>query len=155
MTGDAFSVSDEFFISDDRAKLDLDLVHGFLTKAYWSAGIPRGRVVKAIAHSLCFGVYRRDASADRQIGFARVVTDFAVRAHLCDVFILEDYRGHGLGRRLIGIVLAHPELQHLRRWSLATKDAHALCRRYGFTPLRAPEMMMERVDPDAYSRPRP
>lgn len=147
MTGDAF------YISDEKRKLDLDLVHGFLAKAYWSPGIPRARLATAIQNSLCFGVYRRDG--ERQVGFARVVTDFAVRAHLCDVFILEAYRGHGLGKRLIETILAHPELQRLRRWSLATRDAHELYRRYGFTKLQAPEMMMERVDPDAYDEASP
>lgn len=140
--------SERFYISDDKSKLDLDVIHGYLSKAYWSAGIPRERLAKAIQHSLCFGVYRYDTHA--QVGFARVVSDFAVRAHLCDVFVLETYRSRGLGRRLIEAVLAHPDLQRLRRWSLATSDAQDLYRKFGFTALKAPEMMMERVDPDAY-----
>jgi GNAT superfamily N-acetyltransferase len=144
---------DDFIISDDKTRLDLDVIHGFLHEAYWSAGISRRRVARAIEHSLCFGVY--EAVSDRQVGFARVITDRTVMAHLLDVFILEPYRGRGLGRRLVTAVFAHPELQNLRRWSLATDDAHELYRKFGFKPLTPAqvEMTMQKLDPDAYKRP--
>ncbi len=144
-------MDDGFTISDDKTKLDLDVIHGFLSTAYWSEGIPRARVARAIQHSLCFGVY--ETASGRQIGFGRVISDFAVMAHLSDVFILDAYRGRGLGKRLVATILAHPELQNLRRWSLATNDAHELYRQFGFGPLPAPETQMLKLDPEAYSRP--
>jgi len=143
---------DGFHISDDKTRLDLDVIHGFLSTAYWSAGISRKRVARAIEHSLCFGVY--ESKTGGQVGFARVITDRAVMAHLCDVFIVEGCRGRGLGRRLVAAVLSHPDLQHLRRWTLATSDAHELYRQFGFGPLTAAqvEMTMQKLDPDVYRR---
>ena len=133
----------EFVISTDPARLDLDVIHGYLAgTSYWAAGRAREVVARALRHSLCFGVYR-----DRQqIGFARVVTDFATFAWLADVFILDKYQGAGLGKWLIGCVLLHPDLQGLRRFLLATKDAHGLYRQFGWTELPAPERYMERFD---------
>jgi len=102
MSGDGFT------ISDDKTRLDLDIIHGFLHRAYWSNGVSRKRVARAIEHSLCFGAY--ETASGRQVGFARVITDRTVIAHLLDVFVLEPNRGHGLGKRLVAAALAHPEL---------------------------------------------
>jgi len=137
---------DNFTLSTDPARLDVDAIHAFLTTAYWSPGIPREIVARAIQHSLCFGVY----DGARQIGFARVITDRATYAYLADVFIIEEYRGRGLSKWLIAGILAHPDLQDLRRWGLATRDAHGLYRQFGFTELAAPERWMEIARPDIY-----
>ncbi len=136
---------DPFTISTDPARLDFDVIHGYLQRAYWSPGVPREVVEKATRHSLCFGVYEGDG----QIGYARVISDYAVFAYLADVFILERYRGQGLGKWLVACVLAHPDLQNLRKWMLATRDAHGLYAQYGFRPLPTPAMIMERRSPDA------
>jgi GNAT superfamily N-acetyltransferase len=133
-------------ISCDRDRLDIDAIHEFLTQSYWSPGVPKEVVCKAIANSLCFGVFQ----GTRQIGFARVTTDKATFAYLADVFVLEEFRGQGLGKRLIASVMAHPELQGLRRFMLATRDAHQLYARYGFTPIAAPSRLMEVLRPDVY-----
>lgn len=138
-----------FFVSDDAARIDLDVVHGYLTRSYWSPGISRPRVEQALRNSLVFGVYGADGV---QVGFARVVTDRTTFAYLCDVFILESHQGQGLGKRLMEAVMAHPDLQGLRRFLLATRDAHSLYARHGFTPLKSPERFMERHDPDVYRR---
>ncbi len=138
---------DPYRISTDPHQLDLSVVHGFLTTSYWAAGIPLDVVRRSIEHSLPFGVY----AGDRQIGFARVITDYATYAYISDVFVLPDYRGRGLGRWLVETLVAHPELQGLRRWSLATRDAHALYQHAGFTPISAPERWMERYFPDIYT----
>lgn len=135
-----------YMISTDPARLDLDVVHRFLAKAYWSEGIPRETLERAIQNSLCFGVYVEG----RQVGFARVITDRATYAYLCDVFIVEDYRGRGLGKRLLETIMSHPDLQGLRRWSLLTRDAHGLYRRFGFVPPEMPERYMEITHPDIY-----
>ena len=136
-------------VDSDPARLDLAVVHGFLAASYWARGIPLAVVERAIRHSLCFGLYEGPA----QIGFARVITDRATFAYLADVFVLESHRGRGLGRLLMTAVIDHPELQGLRRWMLATRDAHALYVQYGFTPLRAPESFMQLHDPDVYAEP--
>jgi GNAT superfamily N-acetyltransferase len=128
----------EYVISDDHARLDVDVIHGYLKSSYWAAGRPLERVVLSIEHSLPLGLYKDD----RQIGFARVVTDRATFAYLADVFVLEEFRGAGLGKWLVQIALAHPDLQNLRRWMLATKDAHGLYRQFGFTELKEPERWM-------------
>jgi N-acetylglutamate synthase-like GNAT family acetyltransferase len=137
-----------FLISTDRAKLDLDVIHRFLARSYWAAGVPRATVVRSIENSLCFGVYD---GAD-QVGFARIISDFATFAYIADVFILEPYRDRGLGKELMASIMAHPDLQGLRRWSLATRDAHGLYAQYGFTALENPSRMMEIANPDVYSR---
>jgi GNAT superfamily N-acetyltransferase len=116
-------------ISTDRDRLDLDVVHGFLRTAYWSPGVARETVERSIAHSLPFGLYAPDGA---QAGFARVVSDFAVFAYLGDVFVLPEHRGRGLAVWLVQTVLAHPDLQTLRRFHLATSDAHSLYERFGF-----------------------
>ena len=134
----------EYIISTDRRKLDLNVIHEYLSKrSYWAAGRPMKRIRRSIRHSLPFGIYQ----ADRQVGFGRVVTDYATFAWIADVFVLEEFRGRGLSKWLMEVILSHPDLQGFRRWVLATKDAHELYRKYGFTPLRYPERWMERRDP--------
>jgi len=138
-----------FLISTDRSKLDLEVIHKFLARSYWAEGIPRETVARSIENSLCFGVYDNA----KQIGFARVISDFATYAYIADVFILEPYRERGLGKELMASILAHPELQGLRRWSLATRDAHELYAQFGFTTVESPSpVMMEIVDREIYSR---
>ena len=138
----------EYEISTDPDRIDLDLVHGWLAGSYWAAGIPRETVARSIAGSLCFGIYR----GARQVGFGRVVSDRATFAWLADVFVPEEERGRGLAGWLMECVLAHPDLQGLRRFLLATRDAHALYAKHGFKPLAAPERFMERHDPRVYAR---
>ncbi|SMC29696.1 Acetyltransferase (GNAT) domain-containing protein [Andreprevotia lacus DSM 23236] len=138
----------EFEFDTSPARLDVDLIHRELAQLYWSKGIPRDTVVRAIAGSLCFGVYHDNA----QIGFARVISDRATFAYLADVFILEIWRGRGLARQLVTVIRAHPELQGLRRWMLVTRDAHPLYAPFGFGPLADPAKVMEMADPDIYTR---
>jgi GNAT superfamily N-acetyltransferase len=135
-------------ISDDPADVDLAVVHEFLETSYWARGIPRETVARAIAHSLTFSLLL----GDRQVGFARTVTDRATFAYLADVFVVENQRGRGLGAWLVETVLAHPELQGLRRWLLATRDAHALYRKFGFAAVADPSTLLTRHDPDIYTR---
>jgi GNAT superfamily N-acetyltransferase len=135
-----------FLISTDPARLDLAVIHGFLTTAYWARGIPLATVRAAIEHSLPFGLYE----GAQQVGFARVITDSTTFAYLADVFVLESHRGQGLARWLVECILAHPDLQGLRRWLLATRDAHGLYRQVGFRDLAAPERFMEITRPDLY-----
>ncbi len=134
---------DNFTISDDPARLDSDAVCDFLSRAYWADKRPREVIEKSIQHSLNFGVY----DGERQVGFARVVTDRATFAYLCDVFIHEAYRGQALGKWLMECILSHPALTGLRRWSLATRDAHGLYKQFGFTELSDPSKWMEKFDP--------
>jgi GNAT superfamily N-acetyltransferase len=133
---------DGYLISTDASMLDLEVVHGYLSRSYWAAGVPEDVVRRSIENSLCFGVYR----GEEQAGFARVVTDRATFAYLADVFVLEEHRGQGIGKWLVEVILSHPELQGLRRWMLATRDAHDLYRRYAFTELARPGIFMERKD---------
>jgi GNAT superfamily N-acetyltransferase len=138
---------DGFTISTDRRKLDFALIHDYLAnRSYWSPGIPRRVVEQAAENSLCYGVY----AEAQQVGYARVVTDYATFAYLCDVFILEDYRGRGLSKWLMACVLSHPDLQGIRRWSLVTRDAHGLYAQYGFVPVPNPEGWMVRINPMPY-----
>ncbi len=138
----------DFTITDRREDLDLDAIHGFLRVSYWAQGVPKAIVEKAVDNSLCFGVYR----GAQQIGFARTITDRATYAYLADVFVLPEYQGRGLGKWLVSCILAHSDLQGLRRWMLATLDAHELYRQYGFVALPHPERFMEINDPDIYRR---
>jgi GNAT superfamily N-acetyltransferase len=132
---------DEYTISTDPTRLDRDVIFNYLNRdAYWARGRPRAVIEKSIAHSENFGVYKNAA----QVGFARVITDYATFAYLCDVFILPEHQGHGLGKWLLETILAHPELQGLRLWYLRTRDAHGLYRQFGFTELRDPTRSMER-----------
>jgi len=141
----------DLLLSTDRARLDLDLVHRELSGTYWASGIPREVVTRSIAGSIAFGLY----DADRQVGFARVITDLATYAYLADVFIVEDRRRRGLGDWLVESILRHPQLQGLRRVALITRDAGPLYERHGFTSPVQPFGYMEIVNREVYRRPRP
>lgn len=140
----------EFLIGTDPSRLDLEMIHAFLShRSYWAKNRSREVVQRGIENSLNFGIYR----GNEQVGFARVVTDYATFAWLADVFVLEDFRGRGLGKWLVEVMLAHPRLQGFRRWALATKDAHELYRGFGFHELMRPERWMERPDPNMRENP--
>ncbi|HEX4468961.1 MAG TPA: GNAT family N-acetyltransferase [Gemmatimonadaceae bacterium] len=140
-------VRGECVISTDRQRLDIDVVHGYLASSYWASGMPRAVLERGIENSLTFGIYHRD----RQAGFARVITDLATYAYLSDVFVLEAYRGQGLSKWLVECILAHPDLQGLRRFALFTRDAEGLYERYGFGPARSTSIYLERWTPNAYA----
>ena len=133
----------EFTISTDPARLDLDTVFDLLARAYWTKGRTRAHTENAFNNSLAFGVYTRG----KQIGVARVISDFTMVAYLLDVFIHEEYRGHGLGAWLIESIFNHPDLANVRRWLLTTDDAHNLYKKFGFTLLEHPENWMQRIRP--------
>lgn len=137
----------DFSISTDPARIDLDAVHGFLSSSYWAENIPRELVGRSIENSLCFGIYK----GQEQVGFARVISDFATYAYIADVYVLEAYRGRDLSKWLMTCIVEHPSLQGLRRWSLATRDAHGLYAKFGFKPLSAPDRWMERANPNVYA----
>ena len=140
---------DKFTLTDRQEDLDIDFIYSFLSNvSYWSKKIPKNIVVKSLDNSLCFGLFE----GNKQIGFGRAITDRATFAYLADVFVLESYRGQGLGKWLVDCMLAHPDIAGLRRWMLATADAHELYKQYGFTALESPERLMERVDSDLYLR---
>lgn len=137
----------EYSISTNQADFDFPKIHDFIARqSYWAPGIPMDVLRKSAAHSLSFGLFH----GREQIGFARVVTDYATFGYLADVFIDSQYRGQGLGKWLIGCILGHPELQGFRRWMLATRDAHGLYAQNGFSPLKKPEIFMERHEPEVY-----
>jgi len=138
----------EFAISTDRDRIDVESVHRFLSESYWAAGVPIEIVRRSIQNSLCFGIY----SDDLQVGFARVITDYATFAYIADVYVLAEYRGQGLAKWLIDLIRAHPDLQGMRRWLLVTRDAHGLYSRAGFRPLENPSGWMEIRDHDVYKR---
>lgn len=140
-----------FSISTEPARLDVDAIHAFLSNSYWAAGIPRSVVERSIAGSLCFGVY----NGAQQVGFARIITDQATFAYLADVYVLQEHRGRGLGRWLMELIMAHPAVQGLRRFSLVTRDAHGLYSQFGFRSLQSPENHMEIRRTDVYSASRP
>ncbi|MGE5322893.1 MAG: GNAT family N-acetyltransferase [Actinomycetota bacterium] len=144
------STRGEYEISTDPSRIDLPAVHSFLTHSYWATGIPLETVSRSLRYSLCFGIYKRG----RQAGFARVVSDYATFAYLADVFVLPEHRSQGLAKWLMECIMAHPDLQGLRRWSLATRDAHGLYRQFGFKDLKHPEAWMERHDPEVYGKAR-
>ena len=129
----------QYTITTDQEKLDLNAIHAFLSRSFWAEGISRDTVATSIANSLCFGMF----DGNEQVGFARVVTDRATYAYLCDVYVLETHRGRGLGKWLIETVMAHPDLQGLRRFQLVTRDAHGLYSRHGFAAPAHPERVME------------
>jgi len=136
-------MSEACTMSTDKAELDVDAIHDFLSnRSYWAKGRTRETVLKSIENSLCFGVYDERG---KLVAFARVVTDCAVFAFLMDVFVLEAYRGRGVGKKLMEYVMQYPPLQEIKRWQLGTNDAHGLYRRYGFKELAAPERHMEKV----------
>lgn len=138
---------DQFWVSDQPQDLDIAVIHQFLKDAYWCKDIPRKTVEQALQGSLCMSLHNHTA----MLGFCRAITDRATFAYIGDVFILPEFRGSGLGKWLVECLLAHPELQDLRRWLLATRDAHGLYAGYGFTPLQKPEMFMEKHNPNIYS----
>ncbi|MGB7586716.1 MAG: GNAT family N-acetyltransferase [Terriglobales bacterium] len=139
----------EFLLSTDPARLDVDVICDYLTASYWAKGISRELVARSIQNSLCFSVYKQA----KQVGFARVISDFATYAYIGDVFVLEAFRGHGLGKWMMEAMMSYPELQGLRRWSLVTRDAHRLYHQLGFTPLKKPENYMELHNPNVYQSP--
>ena len=139
--------TENFEISTEKARLEIETIHRFLSEeSYWAKTRTLAQTRTAIENSLCFGVYLDG----RLIGFARVVSDFATFAYLGDVFVLEEFRGRGLSKRMMETIVAHPDLQGLRRWLLATKDAHGLYEQFDFSSLKFPERWMERTAPDAY-----
>src|SRR5512147_3041525 len=137
---------ENFTISTDRAQLDRAAIHEFLARSYWAKGIPREIVDRSIEGALCFGLFENG----RQIGFARVITDAATFAYLADVYVLESHRGRGLATWLMESILAHPELQGLRRWMLVTRDAHGLYRKFGWRVTPEPGKHMEILRRDVY-----
>jgi GNAT superfamily N-acetyltransferase len=137
----------EYLISTDPRRVDLRVVHDFLTNCYWAKGVPLEVVERSIQHALCFGIY--DGSG-AQVGFARVVSDFSTVAYLGDVFVLESHRGRGLGKWMMECILQHPAFEGMRRWILVTRDAHELYRQFGFTALQSAERYMELHRPDVY-----
>lgn len=129
----------QYLISTDKSKLDIKVIHGYLSNSYWAKNRSLKTSKLTLKNSLCFGLYFKN----KQIGFARVITDYATFAYLADVFILEEHRGKGLSKWLMKEILEYGELQNLRRWFLATKDAHGLYEKFGFTSLKEPEKLME------------
>ena len=143
---------DEFQISTDKTRLDIASIHEFLsTKAYWCLNIPKATLERAIQNSLCFGVYENE----KQVGFARVISDYTTIAYLGDVYILEEYRGKGLSKWLIETIHSHEDLQGLRRWILLTADAHGLYRQFGWREIADPAKWMELHDKNVYSNIKP
>ncbi|HSB43056.1 MAG TPA: GNAT family N-acetyltransferase [Methylomirabilota bacterium] len=130
----------DILVTTDPARLDLDTIHAFLSGSYWARGIPREVMERSIRHSLCFGAF----DGDRQVGFARVITDRATFAYVADVFVLASHRGRGVGKQIMECITSHPELQNLRLWTLFTRDAHGLYRQHGFREARYPDRLMER-----------
>ena len=137
---------DGFYISTENEKMDIELIHSFLTRSYWAEGIPKEIIRKSVEGALCFGVFEKD----KQVGFARMITDKATFAYLADVFIIEEYRGLGLSKWLLEVIFSHPDLQGLRRMMLATRDAHELYKKFGFTPLTNVDRWMHIHNPDVY-----
>jgi GNAT superfamily N-acetyltransferase len=136
----------EYTVSSDRARLQLDVIHAFLAQSYWAKDIPREVVERSLGGSVAVGIYH----GTHQVGFGRVITDAATFAYVADVFVLESHRGRGLARWMMDFILATPELQGLRRWLLVTRDAQALYRSVGFSPLNRPEGFMEITRRDIY-----
>ena len=139
-------IKDKFYISTEKEKMDIDLIHSFLTRSYWAEGISKEIVSRSIEGALCFGVFENE----KQIGFARMITDRATFAYLADVFIIEEYRGRGLSKWLMEVIMSHPDLHGLRRMMLATRDAHELYKKFGFTPLNNVDRWMHIHHPDVY-----
>jgi GNAT superfamily N-acetyltransferase len=136
----------EYTVTTDRHQLNIRAIHAYLTHSYWSPGVPIAVIERAVANSLCLGMHHAEA----QMGFARVITDKSTFAYLADVYILEPHRGKGLSKWLLQVIREHEDLQGLRRFMLATRDAHDLYRQFGFTELSDPSKLMEILDPDVY-----
>ena len=135
-------------VSTDSARFDIDLIHGFLSSTYWAVNMPRNVLEKSIRHALCFGIF----ADGKQVAFARVITDYATFAYLSDLFVIPGHRGRGVSKLLMRSILDYPELQGLRRFVLATKDAHGLYAQFGFKPLSNPEDFMTIHNPDVYKQ---
>lgn len=150
----------DYLITDDPARLDVTAVHAYLTRSYWAAGIPRDIVERALRNSLCLGIYAPSPStppvpmdvAGEQVGLIRVITDEATFAYLCDVYVLEEHRGHGLAKAALRALETHPRLHNIRRWHLVTQDAHALYAQGGFAVVAQPGKHMEKIDAGIYQR---
>jgi N-acetylglutamate synthase-like GNAT family acetyltransferase len=136
----------QFTITTEKEKFDVEFIHSFLTRSYWAEGISKEVIKRSIEGALCFGLFEND----KQIGFARMITDKATFAYLADVFIIEEYRGRGLSKWLMEVIMSHPSLQGLRRMMLATKDAHGLYEKFGFTALNNVDRWMQINDPNRY-----
>jgi len=135
---------DGYYLSTDKSKLDIDMIESFLAKrSYWAKGRTREKIVKSIEHSLCFAIF---TTGGKQVAFARVLSDRSVFAWIMDVFVLEEYRGEGLGKMLMAGIMEHPDLQDLERWGLGTRDAHGLYEQFGFHRLKTPETKMEKTN---------
>ena len=146
-------IKDKFYISTEKEKMDIDLIHSFLTRSYWAEGISKEIVRGSVEGAVCFGVFENDKQAmpaGRQVGFARMITDKATFAYLADVFIIDEYRGLGLSKWLMEVIMSYPDLQGLRRMMLATRDAHELYKKFGFTPLNNVDRWMHIHHPDVY-----
>ncbi len=141
-----------YVVSCDKSLLDVDVIHAFLTNCHWAKGISRELVEKSIRNSLCFGIYEMVDGVRTQVGFARVISDFATFAYLSDVFVLESHRGNDLSKQLLSEIMKHPELQGLRRWRLVTTNAHGLYEQFGFSAPMNPEKIMEIFVPNLYER---
>ena len=162
MTPAAINITEgDYTISTDKEKLNIPFIHSFLSKeSYWALNVPFDTVQRSIANSLCFGVYHTPPAAQpttatpssSQVGFARIITDYATVAYLGDVFIIPPHRGHGLSKLLMQQVMSHPDLQSLRRWVLLTADAHNLYRKFGWQPITHPEKFMELHNPNVYKK---
>lgn len=140
ITGKTTMLPPDFEISTDPARIDVALVQKYLSASYWALGRSRATVERSIQHSLCFGAYR----AGEQVGFGRVITDFAVFAYLADIFVVPDFQGRGIGKALVRAMIAHPELQGLQVMILRTRDAHGLYEQFGFQVIPRPDEMMAR-----------
>ena len=142
------TAKNQFTITTDREKFDVEFIHSFLTRSYWAEGISKEVIKQSIEGALCFGLFEND----KQIGFARMITDKVTFAYLADVFIIEEYRGRGLSKWLMEVIMSHPSLQGLRRMMLATKDAHGLYEKFGFTALNNVDRWMQIHDPNIYKQ---
>jgi len=139
---------EDYFLSTDKSKIDIEAVHHFLSRSYWAENIPLELVQKSIDNSLCFAVYHQQ----RLVGFARVISDLTTFAYLADVFIIPEERGKGLAKWLMSVIMEDPRLRGLRRFTLATRDAHGLYSQFGFTPFDKPDRWMQKYDPGVYKR---
>ena len=139
-----------YLISDEPGRLDVAAIHAYLTRVYWSEGIPLSTITRALQGSLCVGVYAADGA---QVGLVRIISDYATYAYVCDVYVLESHRGRGLAKAVLQATFTHPKLQGLRRMNLVTRDAHGLYSQFGFTAITHPDRYMAKLDPDIYRRP--
>jgi GNAT superfamily N-acetyltransferase len=139
-----------YLISADAARLDVAAIHAYLTRSYWCEGIPLEIVQRSVENSLCVGAYL--AEGNQQVGLTRFISDFATFCYVCDVYVLEEHRGHGLSKAMLALATAHPKLQGLRRWNLVTRDAHKLYAQFGFEVPPNPERYMERLNREVYKR---